>query len=69
MYPEKSWNFPKAHSHQHAPSDIWEKGVTLNYNTKPSEKMHGIIKEIYIQRTNFKNVTEQVSIGLFYVNF
>lgn len=48
------------HSHQHAPDDIWQKGVTLNFNTKPSEKMHGIIKEIYTDRTNFKQVESQV---------
>ena len=48
------------HSHQHAPDDIWQKGVTLNFNTEPSEKMHGIIKEIYTDRTNFKQVESQV---------
>ncbi|KAK0437439.1 uncharacterized protein EV420DRAFT_1669760 [Desarmillaria tabescens] len=43
----KSWNFPKVHSHQHVVDDILQKGVTLNYNTKPNEKMHGPLKDAY----------------------
>ncbi|KAK0484990.1 hypothetical protein IW261DRAFT_1330175 [Armillaria novae-zelandiae] len=56
----KCWNFPKAHSHQHLFDDIEAKGVTLNYNTKPNESMHGSFKESYQHRTNFKNVDEQI---------
>ncbi|KAK0499677.1 hypothetical protein EDD18DRAFT_1102989 [Armillaria luteobubalina] len=56
----KRWNFPKAHSHQHLFNDIEAKGVTLNYNTKPNESMHGSFKESYQHRTNFKNVDEQI---------
>ncbi|KAK0497932.1 hypothetical protein EDD18DRAFT_1104432 [Armillaria luteobubalina] len=55
----KRWNFLKAHSHQHLFNDIKAKGVTLNYNTKPNESMHGSFKESYQHRTNFKNVDEQ----------
>ncbi|KAK0219165.1 hypothetical protein IW262DRAFT_1462797 [Armillaria fumosa] len=43
----KSWNFPKIHSHKHMVDDILAKGVTLNYNTKPNEKMHGPLKDAY----------------------
>ncbi|PBK82761.1 hypothetical protein ARMGADRAFT_946079 [Armillaria gallica] len=60
----KSWNFPKIHSHQHMVNDILEKGVTLNYNMKPNEKMHGLLKDTYQMRTNFKDVAEQVFIIL-----
>ncbi|KAK0499398.1 hypothetical protein EDD18DRAFT_1102761 [Armillaria luteobubalina] len=43
----KKWNFPKVHSHKHMADDILEKGVMLNYNTKPNEKMHGPLKDAY----------------------
>ncbi|KAK0216357.1 hypothetical protein IW262DRAFT_1464893 [Armillaria fumosa] len=56
----KSWNFPKAHLHQHLFDDIEAKGVTLNYNMKPNESMHGSFKELYQRHTNFKNVDEQI---------
>ncbi|KAK0493669.1 hypothetical protein EDD18DRAFT_1013410, partial [Armillaria luteobubalina] len=56
----KCWNFLKAHSHQHLFDDIEAKGVTLNYNTKPNESMHGSFKESYQHCTNFKNVDEQI---------
>ncbi|KAK0461477.1 hypothetical protein IW261DRAFT_1428573 [Armillaria novae-zelandiae] len=56
----KNWNFPKAHSHQHLFDDIEAKGITLNYNMKPNESMHGSFKESYQRRTNFKNVDEQI---------
>ena len=48
------------HSHQHTAQDILAKGVTSNYNTKPSEKMHGDLKRIYSEHTNYKNVEAQV---------
>ncbi|KAK0493804.1 hypothetical protein EDD18DRAFT_1107781 [Armillaria luteobubalina] len=56
----KKWNFPKVHSHKHMVDDILEKGVTLNYNTKPNEKMHGPLKDAYQLQTNFKDVAEQI---------
>ncbi|KAK0459445.1 hypothetical protein IW261DRAFT_1429700 [Armillaria novae-zelandiae] len=43
----KQWNFPKVHSHKHMVDDILKKGVTLNYNTKPNENMHGPLKDTY----------------------
>ncbi|KAK0207308.1 hypothetical protein IW262DRAFT_1302901 [Armillaria fumosa] len=58
----KSWNFPKIHSHKHMVDDILAKGVTLNYNMKPNEKMHGPLKDAYQMRTNFKDVAEQVDL-------
>jgi hypothetical protein len=57
----KNWNFPKLHLLGHGFDDIPEKGVSSVYNTKPNEKMHGLIRKIYQQRTNFKDVTKQVS--------
>uniref|UniRef100_A0A8H7Y623 Uncharacterized protein n=1 Tax=Psilocybe cubensis TaxID=181762 RepID=A0A8H7Y623_PSICU len=58
--PEKSWNFPKAHTHQHIFDDILDKGVTRNYNTKPYEKANGPLKKFYQNHTNFKNVAPQI---------
>jgi len=56
----KDWNFPKKHSNSHLFDDIQAKGVTRNYNAKPNEKMHGPLKAIYLQRTNFRDVATQV---------
>ena len=56
----KDWNFIKNHSHKHAVDDIIQKGVTMNYNTKPFERMHGALKQIYHWQTNFKDVAKQV---------
>ncbi|KAI0826546.1 hypothetical protein BC628DRAFT_1536449 [Trametes gibbosa] len=61
IHETKNWNFPKMHTHQHAPADILNKGVTRNYNTKPFEKEHGLLKEIYQRRTNFKNIDAQIT--------
>ncbi|KAG1879450.1 hypothetical protein C8R48DRAFT_668287 [Suillus tomentosus] len=36
------------------------KGATCNYNTKLNEQMHGPLKDWYLNRTNFKNVAEQI---------
>ncbi|KAG2078672.1 hypothetical protein BDR04DRAFT_1124392 [Suillus decipiens] len=55
----KNWNFPKKHLISHVFDDILAKGMTRNYNTKPNEKMHGALRKIYLQRTNFKNVASQ----------
>ncbi|KAF9455170.1 hypothetical protein BDZ94DRAFT_1146294, partial [Collybia nuda] len=46
-YSDKSWNFPKNHTHGHLFKDIEEKGVTQNYNTKFNEKAHGPLKTSY----------------------
>ena len=57
----KDWKFIKAHSHKHAFDDIEAKGVTRNYNTKPNEKLHGPLRDIYHERTNYRDVASQVS--------
>ena len=44
----------------HLFDDIEAKGITLNYNTKPNEKMHGPLKTAYRRETNFKEVASQV---------
>ncbi|KAF9538336.1 hypothetical protein CPC08DRAFT_794394, partial [Agrocybe pediades] len=59
LRPLKQWTFPKAHTHQHMISDIVNKGVTRNYNTKPNEKLNGHLKKFYQNHTNFKNVASQ----------
>ncbi|KAG1840639.1 hypothetical protein F4604DRAFT_1598758 [Suillus subluteus] len=56
----KNWNFPKKHLVSHIFDDIISKGATRNYSTKPNEKMHGSLRKIYLQRTNFKNVASQI---------
>ncbi|KAF6744588.1 hypothetical protein DFP72DRAFT_1078429 [Ephemerocybe angulata] len=56
----KSWEFPKAHTHQHLFNDIRKKGVTRNSNTKTFETMHGTQKDAY-DRTNFKNIDPQIA--------
>ncbi|PBK79400.1 hypothetical protein ARMGADRAFT_950927, partial [Armillaria gallica] len=57
----KNWDFPKIHLLKHLFDDIEAKGVTLNYNTKPNERMHGSPKESYQQHTNFKDIAKQVN--------
>ncbi|KAK0504193.1 hypothetical protein EDD18DRAFT_1345071 [Armillaria luteobubalina] len=56
----KVWDFPKVHTHKHLFDDIEAKGVTLNYNTKPNESMHGTFKESYQRCTNFKDYDKQI---------
>ncbi|KAF9457225.1 hypothetical protein BDZ94DRAFT_1342125 [Collybia nuda] len=60
LNPDKKWNFPKNHTHIHAPDDIMAKGVTQNFNTKYNEKCHGPFKVSYELRTNYKNVESQI---------
>ncbi|KAF9500138.1 hypothetical protein BDN71DRAFT_1577754 [Pleurotus eryngii] len=55
----KNWNFPKNHLYVHLFDDIIAKGVTRNYNTKPSKQMHCGIWKTYFT-TNFKNITPQI---------
>ncbi|PBK88793.1 hypothetical protein ARMGADRAFT_1033774 [Armillaria gallica] len=56
----KNWDFSKIHSLKHLFDDIEAKGVTLNYNTKPNESMHGSFKESYHRCTNFKDIAKQI---------
>ncbi|KAG2345160.1 hypothetical protein BDR05DRAFT_975302 [Suillus weaverae] len=56
----KNWAYPKRHAYAHLFNDIEAKGATFNTNTKPNEKCHGPIRWIYLRRTNFKNIAEQV---------
>ncbi|KAG1901334.1 uncharacterized protein F5891DRAFT_1128092 [Suillus fuscotomentosus] len=56
----KSWNFPKKHLLTHLFDNILAKGVTRNYNTKVNEKMHGPLRAIYLQWTNFRDVAPQI---------
>ena len=57
---EKNWKFIKMHLQSHAYEDILAKGVSRNYNTKPNEKLHGPLRDIYHERTNFRDVAKQV---------
>ncbi|KAG1867513.1 hypothetical protein C8R48DRAFT_747364 [Suillus tomentosus] len=56
----KNWNFSKKHASSHLFDDILVKGATQNFNTKPNEKMHSPVRDIYHNRTNFKDVATQV---------
>ncbi|KAJ7062402.1 hypothetical protein C8F01DRAFT_1219937 [Mycena amicta] len=55
----KSWNFPKAHLHQHTFRDILRKGASRNFGTKNDEAMPGKIRTAYLRLTNFKDVAPQ----------
>ncbi|KAI9430290.1 hypothetical protein H4582DRAFT_1824479 [Lactarius indigo] len=56
----KNWNFPKMHALVHSFDDIEAKGTSRNYNMKPNEKMHGFLRKLYLNRTNFKRVASQI---------
>ncbi|KAG2047846.1 hypothetical protein BDR06DRAFT_976428 [Suillus hirtellus] len=56
----KNWNFPKLHMSVHIFDNIEVKGATHNYNTKPNEKMHGLLKDSYLMCTNFRDVAPQI---------
>lgn len=60
---EKSWNFIKLHYHVHLYDDILNKGVLRGFSTKPNEKVHGPLRKIYHDCTNFMNIAEQVCKG------
>ncbi|KAL1762610.1 hypothetical protein FB107DRAFT_267837 [Schizophyllum commune] len=60
-YGDKTWNFPKIHQHAHVFDDIEAKGAARNFGTKSFEKMHGPLRKIYKNQTNFKNFEEQAS--------
>ncbi|KAJ2934378.1 hypothetical protein H1R20_g2721, partial [Candolleomyces eurysporus] len=55
--PTKDWNFPKIHTQIHMFSDIMNKGVTINFNTKYNENMHGDAKDSYYM-SNLRDVAE-----------
>ncbi|KAG1879197.1 hypothetical protein F4604DRAFT_1679613 [Suillus subluteus] len=57
---DKNWSFPKLYMTIHLFDDIEAKGATRNYNMKPSEQMHGPLKDWYQDWTNFKNFAEQI---------
>ncbi|KAJ3556868.1 hypothetical protein NM688_g1786 [Phlebia brevispora] len=61
FFPDKVWQFIKAHSYAHSTRDIRKKGVTRNYNTKPNEKLHGRLKDAYQNQTNYKEVKSQIA--------
>ncbi|KAG9085669.1 hypothetical protein FRC06_003502 [Ceratobasidium sp. 370] len=44
----KSFSFPKMHSLVHLFDDIWMKGATANFSTKPGESMHGPLRKAYL---------------------
>ncbi|KAH9009316.1 hypothetical protein EDB85DRAFT_2162874 [Lactarius pseudohatsudake] len=48
------------HALVHSFDDIEAKGASRNYNTKPNEKMHGFLRKLYLNWTNFKNVASQI---------
>ncbi|KAF5334706.1 hypothetical protein D9758_017254 [Tetrapyrgos nigripes] len=49
------------HYHTHWFDDILGKGVSRVFGTKINEKMHGPLRKIYYERTNFKNVADQIT--------
>ncbi|KAI9572239.1 hypothetical protein HD554DRAFT_2320517 [Boletus coccyginus] len=53
------WDFLKAHLWKYVVWDIRTKGVTRNYSTRPNEKMHGALKDVYADRTNGKDIEKQ----------
>ncbi|KAI5999361.1 hypothetical protein F5J12DRAFT_784698 [Pisolithus orientalis] len=59
-YREKLGTFLKNHTHMHIFNDIEVKGVTCNFNMKPNEKTHGLLKQAYQKQTNFKDVAQQI---------
>ncbi|KAG9120164.1 hypothetical protein FRC07_004449 [Ceratobasidium sp. 392] len=43
----KNFDFPKMHLLVHLFDDIWNKGASPNFSTKPSESLHRILKKAY----------------------
>ncbi|KAJ7053331.1 hypothetical protein C8F01DRAFT_1260668 [Mycena amicta] len=61
----KSWNFPKAHLHQHAFRDILRKGASRNFGTKNDESMHDVAPQIlgFVHRSTVgKYIREQLEV-------
>lgn len=57
----KKWDFPKIHALQHLFDDIIAKGATRNYNTKVNESLNRPLRGVYVNKTNFRDIAEQVS--------
>ncbi|KIK69151.1 hypothetical protein GYMLUDRAFT_152168 [Collybiopsis luxurians FD-317 M1] len=57
---EKNWNFIKLHYHMHLFDDIEDKGILKGMSTMPNEKLHGPIRKIYLNHTNFKDIDNQI---------
>ncbi|KAI6138247.1 hypothetical protein BKA82DRAFT_28232 [Pisolithus tinctorius] len=55
-----NWNFPKVHLWKHVTHDIRSKGAVRNYSARPNEKMHGLLKDAYQDRSNRKDVAGQI---------
>ncbi|KAF8601811.1 hypothetical protein BDV93DRAFT_607928 [Ceratobasidium sp. AG-I] len=49
---DKNFDFPKMHLLSHLFDDIWKKGVSSNFSTKPGEQMHRALRQAY--RTSSK---------------
>lgn len=60
---EKDWNFPKIHTQVHLFDDIVNKGVSVNFNTKFNGNMHGYVKNIFYDLTNYKDVDAIVRVA------
>ncbi|KAJ3721171.1 hypothetical protein C8R42DRAFT_670007 [Lentinula raphanica] len=58
---DKNWNFIKLHYHMHLFDDIEDKGILKGMSTMPNEKLHGPIRKIYLNRTNFKDIGDQIT--------
>ncbi|KAF5344694.1 hypothetical protein D9757_015065 [Collybiopsis confluens] len=58
---EKNWDFPKLHYYTHLFDDIEDKGILKGMSTMQNEKMHGPIRRIYLNRTNFKDIGDQIT--------
>ncbi|KAG0696460.1 hypothetical protein DFH29DRAFT_984607 [Suillus ampliporus] len=56
----KNWKLPKLHMSVHIFDNIEAKRATCNYNMKLNEKMHGLLKDSYSMRTNFRDVAPQI---------
>jgi hypothetical protein len=57
---QKSWNVLKYHQLSHALSHIQRKGASLHHSSRPWEKCHDPLRQIYLI-TNKKSVGKQVS--------
>ncbi|KAI0313191.1 hypothetical protein OF83DRAFT_1065930, partial [Amylostereum chailletii] len=56
----KEFDFFKQHASSHAPGDVWTKGTTNNFTTRPGEGFQQEAAESY-EMTNHKNVEVQMN--------
>ena len=49
----------------HLFDDIEDKGILKGMSTMANEKLHGPIRKIYLNRTNFKDIGNQVNYEYF----